>query len=343
MSARVSETPYYRARLLMFVLGSFFLVWLSGQSLTWAQEKGYPSQPIKLIVPNAPGGQADLIGRLAADYLAKELKVPALVENREGAGGMLGANMVLKAKPDGYTILVSGDTTMCAGILQNPNPTYNPFTDFSGICLLAVSPCAYGVYSSSPFKRLTDFVKAAKENPGKLTCGVTAIGSSTHLSLMLLLKYTGMNIKVIPYKGNPDAFAAILGKHVDMLTLTTPAFQPQVKAGEVRILAASNHIPGMSFNTLKEEGFSQSAFDAVDGFVSFEVSANTPKPTYDKLVAAFEYFAKNPEFTAKLNALGTAGTYKNPADYREFLKEKWRINSTLLEELGLKKWQGKIP
>ena len=342
MDAKVKGNPNCRKVFLVLALGSFFLIWLCGHDLIWAAEKAYPSQPIKIVVPNSPGGHADLVSRFVADHLAKELRVPVLIENRAGSSGMHGVAMVLKAKPDGYTILGGGDTTMCTGYLQNPNPPYNPFTDFLFICGLGVSPSAYGVYGSSPFRTLMDFVKAAKENPGKLSCGVTTIGSSTHLSLILLRKYAEMDIKVVPYKGNPDAIPALLGKHIDMLTLTTAAFLPYAESGEARILAVSNSIPGTSFKTLREEGFSQSGFDAVDGFLCYTVSVNTPKPIFDKLVLMFEQITRNPAFNAKLNSIGSICIYRNPADFKAFLKEKWRVNSKLLEELGLKRYDGKI-
>jgi tripartite-type tricarboxylate transporter receptor subunit TctC len=326
----------------ILTLCSSFLIWLYGHNLIWAQEKGYPNQAIKVIVPNAPGGIIDLGARLTSDYVSKELKVPMIVENRPGANGMLGGSMVLKAKPDGYTILVGGDTPLVSGPLQSPNPPYNPFKDFLPICMLGSAPAAYGVYSSSPFKTMGDFIKEAKGNPGKLSCGVTQVGSTTHLSLELLIKYSGADIKVVPYKGPPDAIAALLGKHIDMLVLTYVAFVPYAKSGEARILAVSDSVPGTTVKTLPEEGFSQPGFRACDGFLAFQVSADTPRPIHEKLVLTFERVAQNPEFIAKLDGLGIIRTYKNPAEFQEFMKLKWAVNSEVLEKLGLKKWQGKI-
>ena len=342
MDSRLKKRMTCHRLSLILRLCLFLAIWLFGHNLIWAQEKGYPSQPIKIVVPNAPGGHADQVTRIVADRLAKELKVAVIIENRAGASGMLGASMVLKAKPDGYTILAGGDTNICTGYLQNPNPPYNPFTDFSYICGLGRSAGAYGVYSSSPFKTLMDFVKAAKENPGKLNCGVTSFGSATHLSAILLRRYSEADFKIVPYKGVPDAIAAFLGKHIDMLTLITASFLPYAASGEVRILAVSSRAPGSSFKTLREEGFSQPAFDAVESFLCYAVSANTQKPIVDKLVLAFERITKDPEFNAKLTSIGAIGSYRSPTDFKEDLREKWRVTSTLLEELGLKKYQGKI-
>jgi tripartite-type tricarboxylate transporter receptor subunit TctC len=342
MSSQIRKKMIYQKLFLGLALGSFFVICLCKHNLLWAQGKGYPSQPIKIVVPNAPGGSNDLGARITADYLSQELKVPVLIENRVGASGMLGAAMVLKAKPDGYTLLAGGDTSLASGPLQSPNPPYDPFKDFSPICMLGSSVAAYGVYSSSPFKTLMDFIKDAKESPGKLSCGVTNIGSSTHLSLELLKKYAEMDIKVVPYKGVPDAIAALLGKHIDMLVLIYVGFLPYVKSGEARILAVSDPVPDTTIKTLQEAGFPQSGFRATDAFLGFHVSSNTPKPIYEKLVLAFERIAKIPEFAMKLDNIGLIRKYKNPAELKEFMKEKWLVYSEGLEQLGLKKWQGKI-
>jgi len=341
MGTQSREEPYWNKIILIAVFVSLAMIVLCGPTAIVAGEKGYPSQPIKIVVPNAPGGSNDLLARMVADYLAKELKVPVLVENREGASGMLGAAMVFKAKPDGYTLLAGGDL-MCAGVLQSPNPPFNPFTDFLPICMVGATPSAFGVYSSSPFKTLTEFVKAAKGSPGKLTCGVTTLGSSTHLGLILLIKYSEIDIKVIPYKGNPQAIPALLGKHIDMLTLTSPSFRPQAESGEARILAVSSPIPGTSLRTLMEEGFPQPEFRLVEGFTAYHVVRNTPKEIHDKLVLTFERMVKNPEFSAKLDGLGSIRSYKNPAEYKEFIRDKWRVTSDILETLGLRRWQGTV-
>jgi tripartite-type tricarboxylate transporter receptor subunit TctC len=342
MSSQIRKKMIYHKLFLVFALGSFFVIWLYGHSLIWAQEKVYPNQPIKVIVPMAPGGLIDLAARITADFVAQELKVPVIVENRAGAEGLLGGAMVLKAKPDGYTLLAGGDTTLASGPLQSPNPPFNPFRDFLAIGMLGSARGAYGVYSSSPFKTIEDFVKDAKKNPGNLSFGFPAVGSSNHLSVELFRKHSGADIKLVPYKGAPDAIAALLGKHIDMLALTYVAFLPYAKSGEARILAVSDSVPGTTFKTLQEAGFPQPGFRACDGFLAFQVSVNTPKPIYEKLVLAFERVAKNPELAVKLDNVGLTRTYKNPTDFNVFLKEKWLVYSEILEPLGLKKWQGKI-
>jgi len=342
MNSKFGNRKNCRKHFLVLASSLFFIIFLCGHSLLLAVEKEYPNAPIKVVVPYAPGGIVDLGARLTADYLSRELKVPVIIENRAGAGGMLGAATVLKAKPDGYTLMAAGDAPLVSGPLQSPNPSYNPFRDFLPMGLLGITPSAYGVYNSSPFKTITEFVKDAKDNPGKLGCGFPLAGSSNHLTLELFRKYAEIDIKLVPYKGAPDAISALLGKHIDMLVLTYVAFLPYAKSGEARILAVSDAVPGSTIKTLPESGFPQPRLRAFDGFLSFQAPVHTPKPVYEKLVLSLERVAKNPEFAAKLDTVGLIRSYKTPADFREFMKEKWLVNAEVLEQLGLKKWQGKI-
>ncbi len=327
----------------ILALGSFFLIWLYGHNLLWAAEKEYPNHPIKMIVPYTPGGIVDQGSRITADYLAQELKVPVIIENKPGASGMLGSAAVLKAKPDGYTLLAAGDTPLVSGPLQSPNPPFNPFKDFLAICMLGSAPGAFAVYSSSPYKTFTEFVKDAKENPGKLSCGMTQPGSTTHLTVELLRMYSGADIKVVPYKGPPEAMAALLGKHIDMACMTYVGLLPYAKSGEARIVAVTSSVSDTTIKTLAQLGFPQSTFLASDGILAFHVSPAIPKPIYEKLGLTFERLAKNPELAKKLDSVGITRNYKKPAELIEFMKEKWLVISDFLERLDMKKWQGKEP
>lgn len=256
---------------------------------------------------------------------------------------MLGSAAVLKAKPDGYTLLAAGDTPLVSGPLQSPNPPFNPFKDFLAICMLGSAPGAFAVYSSSPYKTFTEFVKDAKENPGKLSCGMTQPGSTTHLTVELLRMYSGADIKVVPYKGPPEAMAALLGKHIDMACMTYVGLLPYAKSGEARIVAVTSSVSDTTIKTLAQLGFPQSTFLASDGILAFHVSPAIPKPIYEKLGLTFERLAKNPELAKKLDSVGITRNYKKPAELIEFMKEKWLVISDFLERLDMKKWQGKEP
>lgn len=316
----------------MAVLVSF--LGLQCSTLAWAEGKDYPNKTIKVMVPYEPGGIVDLSVRMMMDYLAKELKVPLIIENKSGASGMLGPAMVLKASPDGYYILACADAPMVSGPLQSPNPPYDPFKDFLPVGSFGVAPTAYAVSAASPFKTIADLVKFARENPGKLTCGVTTLGGSNHLSFEKFRKDAAINIKIVPFKGTGEVISALLGRHIDMLLLTHVGLLPYTKSGEARVLAVSDAVPDSDLPTLADAGFEQDTMATSNGFF---VSAKTPKPIYDKLVSTLERVAKNPELVKKWKGIGITPIYRNPAAYSKLLHEKWQIAAKLINELGLKK------
>ena len=319
---------------LVLALISLLLVWLHGYGPALGQEKGYPDKPVKVVIPYEPGGVIDVAVRAMADFLNRELKVPIIIENKAGAGGMIGTNEVLRAKPDGYTLLAASDSVMIISPLESPNPLYDPFKDFLPICGYGGTPVAFGVHHSSPFKTLGDLVKAAKENPGKLTVALSPIGGENHLTFEIFRKEAGVNMKLVPTTGTGPGFAALLGKHVDMLVISYIAFVPHLRSGEVRLLAAGTSVPGSSVPSFAEAGYPKAASPRYDAFFA---SAKTPRPIYEKLVASFKRVVNNPELGKRWENIGLFPIYKSPPEYTQFLKEKWATYSILVDELGLKK------
>jgi tripartite-type tricarboxylate transporter receptor subunit TctC len=313
------------------IFGLSILVFLWSHSLTWSQEKGFPNKPIKIVIPFEAGGASDLGPRATQEYLAQEFKVPIILENKPGASGAIGAGAVLKAPPDGYSILKVTDSIFTAP-MQSPNPTYDPFKDFLALCQYGQVPALYGVHVSSPFKTLGDFIKEAKKNPGKLTFGTTNIGGGTHVSLELFKKDAGLDFKIVPYKGTGPAVAALLGKHIDMLALTFVALLPYVKSGEIRSLAVTDQAPGGSIPTIMEAGYARARMSLTQGYM---VPANIPKPIYERLVRSFEQVEKKPALVKKLEDIGITPIYRNGSDYAKFMKEKLVTTSKYLEELNI--------
>lgn len=254
---------------------------------------------------------------------------------------MLGTSMLLKAKPDGYTLVAAGVSAMITGPLQSPNPPYDPFKDFLPIGMFGVVPSALGVYNTSSFETIADVVKEAKKNPGKLSSGFTQPGSSTHMALKLFGKFAEVNIKFVPYNSPGSAISALLGKHIDMLSLTYVGFLPYTKSGEARVLAVTDSVPDSSVPTFAQAGYSQPELHTCSSYLSFYVSVNTPKPIHEKLVLSFERAAKNPELAKKWDNIGLIRNYKNPTEFAKYTSETWRVTSEVLEELGMKELQEK--
>ena len=310
---------------------SFFFIWLCGHSLTWAQGEGYPSKPVKIVVPYSAGGGADLVMRALAGYLGKELGVPIIIENKSGADGMIGAATVLKAKPDGYTLLVASDAPMIHGPLGSPNPPYDPLKDFLIIGGTGVTPHVFTVPASSPFKTIGDLVSEAKRNPGRLSVGTNQIDG--RLKIVKFEKVAAIDLTFVPFASTAEIVSAVLGKHIDMMVLTYAASRPYIDAGELRILLTNYRLPGRSAPTPAEAGYPDA--EIVVARNGLAVSAKTPKPIHEKLVAAFERAHKNPELLKKWDKIGLIADYKNPTDFFDDMKKKWNIEGELVRELGL--------
>jgi tripartite-type tricarboxylate transporter receptor subunit TctC len=333
MISEFRKKMHYDKLSFTLTLGMFLFIWFCGDSRVSAQEKPYPYKPIKIVIPFEPGGSIDIAVRVMTDYLTRELGVPMIVENRGGAGGMIGGSEVLRSKPDGYTLLAATDAVMIISPLKSPNPPYDTFKDFLPICAYGGSPVTFGVHKSSPLKTLADLVKEAKENPGKLTCAITQFGAENHLDLEIFRKAADVNIKIVPYKGPGEGAAALLGRHVDMIVFMYTTLLPYVKSGEARYLAAGASIPGSSIPTFAEAGFPRTTLPRYNAFF---VSAKTPKPIHEKLVLAFKRVSTNPELIKKWETLGLFPDYKSPAEYTSIMKNKWDAYSKLIDDLGLK-------
>lgn len=312
----------------------FYATSLFSASFVLAEEKDFPNKPIEIVVPYDPGGNADICTRIIAKEMSPKLvKVPIIITNIAGAGGMLGVAKVLRSKADGYTLFNAATANMITAPLQSPNPPYD-LKDFLPICCYGSTPMIFGVYSTSPFKTIGDVVDYARMNPGKLTCGVTSLGGENHLDFELFKKVAGVNIKIVPYKGTGEAVASLLGKHIDMMVLTYVGFLPYLKAGDARVLATTQKVPGSNLPTIAEAGYPQVNIHMLSGFF---LSAKTPKVIYEKHVAFFEKVVKDPDVLKKLENSGILPLFKTSKEFMTELKERWVITSKLLEELGMKK------
>ena len=181
-----------------------------------AQDK-FPSRPITLVVPFPPGGSVDIMARQYSEPLSRVLGVPIVVENRAGAGGSVGAQYVARSKADGYTLVVSSQSSHLANPLTQPKIGYDPVKDFENIAILGRQPNALVVHSSLPFKTFKEFIDYAKKNPGKLNYGSGGVGSMGQLNVEMLKASTGAFTTHIPYRGGTPLITAVLGNEVQFI------------------------------------------------------------------------------------------------------------------------------
>lgn len=222
----------HRSILMTAIVGVFVLA-----SFAHAQPATYPTKPVKIIVPFAPGGGSDFMARLMSKQLGEKLGQPVIVENRAGAGGNLGADIALRAAPDGYTLLLTA-----ASYTVNPSVyklAFDPLKDITPIAQLARGPFIIAVNPKLPVKTLKELVDAAKKEPGKLTYASAGSGSITHLVSEYFLDVAGIDIIHVPYKGTSPALTDTISGNVQLIFGTVAATLPFVKSGQLRALAVS--------------------------------------------------------------------------------------------------------
>ncbi len=220
----------------MLLLGS-----LSLAVPQWALAQNYPSRPVRIIVPSAPGGSFDIIARSLAVPMSGSLGQAVIVENRPATGGIVGVEALARAAPDGYTLLTAGNSHFVFNTFFYAKLPYDPRRDFSAISLLAKIPTALFIHESVPVKSLQEFIAYAKTNPGKLNYGSAGVGHSTNLSMELIKQRTGADLVHVPYKGlNLGMQDLIAGRIEAMLYSPTDQVMSQVKTGRLRVLALAN-------------------------------------------------------------------------------------------------------
>jgi tripartite-type tricarboxylate transporter receptor subunit TctC len=243
----------------------------------------YPAKPIRLIVPFSPGSTADIASRFTAQELAKALGQPVVVENKAGAGGMIGTRELARAAPDGYTIGFASQGTLVFNQGIYAKPGYNSLKDFAPIAVLGRAPDVMVVNPSNTASTAADIISVAKSRPGTLTFSSGGSGTSQHLSGVLFGRATGINLVHVPYKSAPQAVLAVISNEVTMGFLNIPLVIGQIRNGKLRALGVtslerSSLLPTVP--TLDEQGIKGYKVDAWGGFVA---PAGTPPEIVGRL------------------------------------------------------------
>ncbi len=301
-----------------------FTLLVAFQETAFAQ--GYPVKPIRLVVPYVAGAGNDIVGRLLAGKLTESWKQQVVVDNRAGGSTVIGAEIVAKAPPDGYTILFAADATLSI----NPNLfkklPYDAAKDFTPVILLATSPFILAVNPSIPAKTVQEFVAYAKANPGKLNFGSVGLGSQHHIAGELLNKRAAVNMIHIPYKGAAQAIPDLLSGRIQLLFTGPVVAGPHVKAGKLRAVAVADakHTPSMpDLPTFAESGFPGFEIGFWFGLVA---PAGTPKEVITKLNGELNEILKMADVRQRLIDQGFEIMGGTPADLAAYIKAdtaKW--------------------
>lgn len=290
---------------------------------TASAETAFPTQPIKLVVPFAPGGSTDIAARLIAEYGSRELGQPIVVDNKAGAGGSLGMEFVAKAKADGYTLGMATVSTHGANpAVYGSKLKYDPVKDFAPITNVATTPSVFAVNPGKvSAKDMKQFLAMVKANPGKYSFGTPGTGSLGHANIEHFMALAQVKLLHVPYKGAGQAMNDALAGQVDAITDNLPSALPYIKAGKLRALAVlsekrSPTLPDVP--TYGELGFPQMGGGGWFGVVA---PAGTPPEVVAKLNAAFHKAMKNPEFAKKMEESGATLIPGTPADFGKQIQQ----------------------
>ena len=295
--------------------------------------QAWPVKPVRIIVPFAAGGTSDNLGRIVAQKLSETLKQPFLVENRGGASGSIGSEMVARAAPDGYTLVVSGVASHVVVTALSKVP-YDPIKDFTHIALFGGPPSVFAVHPSVPARDLKEFVALAKASPGKYAYGTPGTGSHGHLVGEVFKQLAGIDITHVPYKGGGPATADLIAGHVPALSTTLSSAATQIRAGKARGLALSSaaRLPDHpDIPTFREMGYP----DLV-ATIWFGLSgpAGLPPDIVQRLNAEVRRALQLPDVRERLHPEGIEPGNLDPQQYAAFIAEELKRWVPILRATG---------
>ena len=295
--------------------------------------QAYPLRPIRLIVPWPPGGSNDLGARILAPKLGQSLGQQVVVDNRAGAGGIIGSDIVAKAAPDGYTIMLNSATHVANATIYSKLP-YDTLKDFTAVTLVARVPTVMVVHPSLPVGSVRELIALAREKPGRINYGSAGNGSQFHMATALFAKMAGVELVHIPYKGGAPAVTALLGGEVQMLTATVPAVIGNLKAGKLRALAVTSPQRSLllpELPTVAESGVPGYAMDSWLGvFAPVGMSPVLVGLLHDEI----ERVQRLPEIAASLSTQGMEPAFSAQTEFAAFVQTELRKYAVIIKEFG---------
>lgn len=293
-----------------------------------ASAQTFPSQPIRIVIPYAPGGGSDILARPVSVDMATRLKQSVIIDNKGGAGGNIGTQQVARSAPDGYSLLVANNSQAVNPFIYK-NAGYDLANDFAPVTLLGTSPVIVVVHKSLPANTLAEFVALAKKTPGKLNFGSPGVGTPGHLATLLFNKQAGIDLVHIAYKGSGPTTLALLQKEVDVFFGTPAAVEPHIRSGDFKALAVTSKARFPAFPTVPTVSQSE-----LPGFADFNIEiwwgllapSKTDPAVLDKLHEAATAAVRDPALSARWLAQGMVPTTTTRAEFQALIKAelaKW--------------------
>ena len=302
----------------------------------WAAAQAYPTKPVRLIVPFAPGGTTDIVARIVGERMSAALGQQVLVENKAGAGGSIGALEVAKAAPDGYVLGMATVSTTAANPAINPRIGYNPITDFVPIINLAATPNVIAVNPSFPAKDYKSFIAELKSKPGKYSYASSGTGGIGHLQTELFKNLSGTFITHIPYRGAGPALNDTVAGQVPMIFDNMPSALPFIKDGRLVaiVVAAPQRLAALpNVPTFKEVGL-----EPVNRMAYYGIYApkGTPKEVVDKISAAAKKALEDANVRKRIEETGSLVVANSPAEFADQIKAEFEIYKKIVQAQNLK-------
>jgi tripartite-type tricarboxylate transporter receptor subunit TctC len=292
------------------------------------------ARTIKIVVPNPPGATTDILTRLLAEQIGRAHAVTIVIENRPGAGNVIGSEAVSRAAPDANTLLINANPFVIDPHLRKLN--FDPLTSFEPICYLANSPTIVVVNATSPYRTLADLLSAARAKPGALTMAGVGPATASHIGFEMLRRVARIDMAFVPYPGNPPAVSALLGDHVTAVLTGYPVVADLVKSGKLRALATTTGtrieaLPDVP--TVAETGYRDYELDFWIGVVA---PAKTPKEAISQLVHWFQMALQAPETKSKLLAQALYPVGRCGADFAAHIRMQYTEYGRIIREANIK-------
>lgn len=297
----------------------------------------FPSRPITWVVPFTPGGITDTTARVVAEEMGKFLGQSVLIDNRGGAGGVLGTEQVARSKPDGYTLIYGTQGTMSANVTLWKKLPYDPLKSFAPVHVVGQSPNIFVAYAGAPYNTVSEFVAYAKQNPGKVTFSSSGVGTATHLVAELFKSVAGVEMLHVPYKGSAPALNDLIAGRVDVMFDYQVAVGPHVEAGKLKVLAvtAPERMRSMpNAPTMAELGLKDMT---TESWSCIMVPAETPAPVVDRLAAAVRAAVTSERVRTHFEKFGSRPVLLQKAEMIPFIEGEIKRWGEVIERAGLEK------
>jgi tripartite-type tricarboxylate transporter receptor subunit TctC len=303
------------------------------QAAAWAQ--GWPAKPVRIVVPFTPGSGTDIIARTVTEKLSPQLGQPVIIENRPGAGGTIGAAVVAKSDPDGYTLFVHSSSYTVTPSTYKDLP-YDTLRDLTGVIPLALLPNVLVIAPSKGIHSVKELVAAAKAKPGSLNSASVGIGSATHLNAERFRLGAGIETVNIPFKGSPEALTEIITGRVDYYFCPVNAILPLLKDGKLVALAVGSSKRSLALPDLPttlEAGVPNSDYNF---WVGMFAPAKTPREVIDRLYQETAKALHSPDVRDKLSKLGAEPMDYTPEQFNAYIRDEIAANAALVKAAGIK-------